>query len=92
MAVTPISSALSPDQNRYAVESGIPIAPRKAIGMGYPFLSMKIGDSFALRTDTYRECVNVRGAIQHWNKTHAPMKFGLRMDRATGKYRCWRLA
>lgn len=87
-----ILSPLSPDQQRYAVESGIPVASRKAALMEYPFLSMEVGDSFALKTTTHRECTNVRGAISSWNKHHKPMKFGLRLDRNTGQYRCWRLA
>lgn len=92
MTITRITPELSADQHRYAVESGIPIAPRKAYGMDYPFLSMEVGDSFGLKSNLYRELVNVRGAISHWNKDHKPMKFSLRLDRATGLYRCWRIA
>lgn len=86
------NSGLTADQHRYAVESGIPIAPRKAVGRDYPFLSMNVGDSFALASNTHRECLNVRGAIQYWNRAHAPMKFAMRLDRKTGNYRCWRIA
>ena len=85
-------SHLNEDQKRYAVESNIPIAPRKAEGIDYPFLQMEVGDSFALNSDTHRECLNVRGAMNYWNKNHKPMKFGVRLDKSSGKYRCWRLA
>lgn len=77
---------------QYAVESGIPIASRKGGEKTYPFLNMQIGDSFALETSSHRECVNVRGAISNWNRAHAPMKFALRLDPNTSKYRCWRIA
>jgi hypothetical protein len=82
---------LTPEQQRYAVESGIPIAPTKARTSIYPFLSMEVGDSFALNSREFREIVNVRGAIVRFNKEHAPMKFSLRLNRASGEYRCWRL-
>ena len=87
-----IMKILTDSENRYAVESNIPIAPRKASEMAYPFLDMNVGDSFALKTNTHRECINVRGAISHWNRFHKPMKFGLRLDKSSGKYRCWRLS
>lgn len=85
-------STLTPDQHRYAVESGIPVSPKKAKGLDYPFLSMEVGDSFSLASETYREYMRVRAAMSYWNKAHAPMHFALRVHRETGKYRCWRIA
>ena len=89
MAATKI---LSDTQRAYAIESNIPIAPLKAENSIYPFLKMNVGDSFALKDDSLREGTNVRNAIAIFNKAHAPMKFSLRLNRASGKYRCWRIA
>lgn len=89
MAISKISE-LSTEQKRYAVESGIPIAPTKTNTV-YPFATMEVGDSFALGA-SHREMINVRGAVTGWNKAHAPMKFVIRLNRASGQYRCWRIA
>ncbi len=77
----------------YKIESSIAIAPRKYENQKYPFATMKIGDSFSLRTDKISEYHRVYSAIVTWNRRHAPMKFVLRKDpKRGGGYRCWRIA
>ncbi len=81
------------DRQRYAIESGIPIAPGKYARMVYPFATMNVGDSFELTDNSFQEVDRVRSAVQAWQRRHAPMKFAVRMkDPTTRNYRCWRIA
>lgn len=80
------------DIRRYAIQTGIPIAPAKKVHV-YPFATMNVGDSFPLESNDWREIDRVRAAVQHWQKRHAPMRFAVRQtDPASKQYRCWRIA
>jgi len=84
---------MTTDKNRYAIESGIPIAPRKLYKKIYPFSTMEIGDSFSLAENSFGEIGRVRAAAYYFETRHQPMKFAVRIsDPSTRAYRCWRIA
>ena len=80
---------LKDPQRKFAIESGIPIAPGKAANLIYPFGGMEVGESFAIGI-SYREVAAVKAAVYQWNKKHPPMKFVVR--RVGAAHRCWRIA
>lgn len=78
--------------SEYKVETGIAIAPRKYAGRKYPFGTMSIGDSFALKDDSHSEYTRVNASARSFAKEHPPMKFSIRIEKFTGQRRCWRIA
>ena len=69
------------------VERGIPIPPINRGRTEYPFLLLKIGDSFLFPPNSNRSKAN--GAIFHFRKKHPEMKFSLRTTK--DGFRVWRV-
>lgn len=73
----------------YKVESGIkmPGGPGRGVRRQYPFLGMKVGDSFAVAKG---DKTRVSQAALYTGRT-SQMKFSIRLV-GEDTYRCWRIS
>jgi hypothetical protein len=70
----------------YEIESNIPMPTIDKGGRKYPFIGMKVGDSFKVGLDDFKK---IRSAAYNFG-TRNGMKFSIR--KVNDGFRCWRVA
>ena len=77
-------------KHEYEIETGMEMPLPRERGLVYPFMDMKVGDSFAVPLNETVRAARLCTAAAYFANRNG-VKFTTRIDRAKGVRRCWRI-